>query len=161
MAWPSSTKASTANLDAGSDSPRQARADIKQNVDNVNAIVDYYSADGPYATVGNYTKQQYLGLQTLTAGASIAWDLESNQVATVTLNQNSTLANPSNKQAGATYVVIVKQPAGANYTLSFASDYKFSGGAAPTLTATNGAVDIFTFISDGTDMYGAFIQDLS
>ena len=161
MAWPSGTKASTANVDAGTDKPKDARADIKQNFDNVNAIIDYYSASGPYATVGNYTKQQYLGLQTLTAGASIAWDLDDNQVATVTLDQNSTLANPTNKQAGATYVVIVKQPAGNNYTLGFGTDYKFSNGVAPTMTATNGAVDIFTFITDGTNMYGAAIQDLS
>ena len=38
MAWPT-TSASTANLDSGSDNPGLARADIKQNIDNVNAIV--------------------------------------------------------------------------------------------------------------------------
>ena len=35
MAWPSGTKASTTNVDAGSDKPRLARPDIKQNIDNV------------------------------------------------------------------------------------------------------------------------------
>ena len=44
--WPSSTKAPTTNLDAGTDSPRLARADIKQNVDNVNAIVDMFNIPG-------------------------------------------------------------------------------------------------------------------
>lgn len=39
--WPS-TQASTANLDAGTDKPSLARADLKQNVDNVNAIIDYF-----------------------------------------------------------------------------------------------------------------------
>ena len=38
--WPTGTKASTANLDSGTDSPRLARTDIKQNVDNVNAVID-------------------------------------------------------------------------------------------------------------------------
>jgi len=38
--WPNSTKASTTNLDAGTDRPSLARADIKQNVDNVNDIID-------------------------------------------------------------------------------------------------------------------------
>ncbi len=37
--WPS-TKAGTTNLDAGTDKPSLARADLKQNVDNVNDIID-------------------------------------------------------------------------------------------------------------------------
>lgn len=45
--WPSGSKASTANLDSGTDSPRLARADIKQNVDNVNAIIDMFNIDSP------------------------------------------------------------------------------------------------------------------
>lgn len=45
--WPSGSKASTANLDAGTDSPRLARADIKQNVDNVNAIIDMFNISSP------------------------------------------------------------------------------------------------------------------
>lgn len=36
-----STKASTANVDAGSDKISLARADIKQNIDNVNEIIDH------------------------------------------------------------------------------------------------------------------------
>lgn len=38
--WPNATKASTTNLDAGTDRPSLARADLKQNVDNVNDIID-------------------------------------------------------------------------------------------------------------------------
>jgi len=45
--WPSGSKASTDNLDAGTDSPRTARADILQNVQNVNAIVDMFNIDSP------------------------------------------------------------------------------------------------------------------
>lgn len=47
MAWPSSTKASTTNVDAGSDKPSLARADIKQNIDNVNAIIDTFDIASP------------------------------------------------------------------------------------------------------------------
>ena len=36
-----STKASTANVDAGSDKISLARPDIKQNIDNVNEIIDH------------------------------------------------------------------------------------------------------------------------
>jgi len=45
--WPTGTKASTANLDSGTDSPRLARADIKQNVDNVNAMIDMFNISSP------------------------------------------------------------------------------------------------------------------
>jgi len=46
MAWPS-TKAATTNVDAGSDSPSSARSDIKQNIDNVNAIIDEFDIASP------------------------------------------------------------------------------------------------------------------
>jgi hypothetical protein len=45
--WPAGTKASTDNLDAGTDSPSTARADILQNVQNVNAIVDMFNISSP------------------------------------------------------------------------------------------------------------------
>jgi hypothetical protein len=45
--WPTGTKASTANCDAGTDSPRLFRSDAKQNIDNVNAIIDMFYIDSP------------------------------------------------------------------------------------------------------------------
>lgn len=160
MSWPT-TQAGTTHLDAGTDNPGSARADIKQNVDNVNAILDFYSTSGPYATVGNYTKQQYFGLATLTDASSIAWDLSSNQVAQVTLGGSRALANPTNKVAGATYILIVKQDGSGSRTLSFGSDYKFPGGTAPTLSTGANDVDIIAFLSDGTNMYGSALLDFS
>lgn len=47
MAWPSGTKASTGNVDAGSDLISNARADIKQNIDNVNDIIDHLNISSP------------------------------------------------------------------------------------------------------------------
>lgn len=40
--WPTSS-ASTANLDAGTDKPSLARADLKTNVDNTNAVIDMFN----------------------------------------------------------------------------------------------------------------------
>lgn len=45
--WPTSTKASTSNVDSGSDKPRLARTDIKQNIDNTNAIIDTLHISSP------------------------------------------------------------------------------------------------------------------
>lgn len=47
MTWPSSTKASTTNVDAGGDKPSLARPDIKQNIDNVNSIIDTFDIATP------------------------------------------------------------------------------------------------------------------
>lgn len=46
MAYPT-VKATTTHLDQGSDSPSQARGQIKQNIDNVNALIDYFNGTGP------------------------------------------------------------------------------------------------------------------
>jgi uncharacterized ParB-like nuclease family protein len=41
-------------------------------------------------------------------------------------------------------------------TVSWGSGYKWPGGSAPTMTGTANKVDVFTFVSDGTNMYGSF-----
>jgi hypothetical protein len=146
-----STKASTNNVDQGSDSISLARPDIKQNIDNVNEIIDHMDA-------GTWTNQQYIDLTTLTDGANISWDLD-NQVAQVTLAGNRTLDNPTNKKAGATYVLIVKQDATGTRTLAYGSDYKFVGGITPVLSTGTNDIDILTFVSDGTFLYGAIAKD--
>lgn len=45
--WPTATKASTGNLDAGTDKPSLARADLKLNVDNVNDVIDTLFVSSP------------------------------------------------------------------------------------------------------------------
>jgi len=45
--WPSATKASTTHVDAGTDQISLARADIKQNIDNVNDIIDIFNIASP------------------------------------------------------------------------------------------------------------------
>ena len=45
--WPSGTKASTTNVDQGTDLISNARADIKQNFDNVNDIIDTFNISSP------------------------------------------------------------------------------------------------------------------
>ena len=106
------------------------------------------------STVNAYSKQQYFAMTTLTDASSIAWDVSANQVAQVTLGGNRTLANPSNLQAGAKYVLIIKQDATGSRTLAYGTAYKWPAGSAPVLTTAANATDMITFVSDGTNMYG-------
>lgn len=109
---------------------------------------------GLTATATEYTKTQNFNATTLSDAATIAWDASSNQVASVTLAGNRTLGAPTNLVDGATYVLTVKQDATGSRTLAYNVVFKFPGGTAPTLSTTANAVDILTFVSDGTNMYG-------
>ena len=94
------------------------------------------------------------GLQTLTDAASIAWALDPSKIATVTLGGSRTLANPTNKAAGGTYLLIVKQDATGTRTLAYGTEYKFPSGIKPLIPVTANSVTILTFVTDGVNMYG-------
>lgn len=122
----------------------------------IGSDVQAYDADNVVKDVANeYTKTQNFNMTTVADGANIAWDLSQNQVAVVTLAGNRTLDAPSNQVAGATYILIVKQDGTGSRTLNTtASAYKWPGGTEPTLTTAASAVDVLTFVSDGSSMFG-------
>ena len=116
---------------------------------------ELFGSDVLTATAREYTKTQNFNMTALSDGANISWDLSQNQVASVTLAGNRTLDAPSNQVAGATYILIVKQDGTGSRTLNTsASAYKFPGGTEPTLSTGANAVDILTFVSDGSSMLG-------
>jgi len=160
--FPSISAASTANVDQGSDSISLARPDIKTTFDNVNSIISTYNGKVIVVTdeSQSFTAQQYFNQQTLTDGATINWNLATQQVAVVTLGGNRTLAAPTNQQAGGVYTIVIKQDSTGGHTLAFNSAYKFPGGSAPVITTAANSVDIVSFISDGSNMLGSFVQDV-
>ena len=89
----------------------------------------------------------------LTDAATIAWNAALGQVATFTfVSTNRTMGLPTNILDGAFYSLKVVQNAGGN-TLTWASGYKWTNGSAPSLSTSAGQIDIFTFESDGTNLY--------
>jgi hypothetical protein len=103
-----------------------------------------------------WTKQQnFSPTSTLTDAATISWDLSSAQVAKVTLGGSRTLANPTNMVDGGTYILRIIQDGTGSRTLSYGVNYKWVNGVSPTLSTAAGAVDIASFTSDGTYMFGA------
>lgn len=99
-----------------------------------------------------FAKKGYFAEQTLTDGATIDWNLSTEQVAKVTLAGNRTLNAPTNQQAGAFYSLTIIQDGTGSRTLTFNSAYKFTGATAPTLTTTASAKDMIIFKSDGTNL---------
>lgn len=114
------------------------------------------SATGTVLTLSDanilFAKKGYFAEQTLTDGATIDWNLSTQQVAKVTLAGNRTLNAPTNQQAGAFYSLAIIQDGTGSRTLTFSSAYKFTGALAPTLTTTASAKDIIIFKSDGTNL---------
>ena len=100
-----------------------------------------------------FTKTQNFNATTLTDAASISWDASANQVTSVTLTDNRTLAAPTNMVDGGVYTLMVIQDGTGSRTLSYNAVFKFSAATAPTLTTTAAAKDILVFYSDGTNMY--------
>lgn len=113
-------------------------------------------------TAQQYTRAHNFAATALTiTSGTIPWDLSQNQVATLTVTTNSTMNTPTNPQAGATYVLIVTQGTGGSNTLSFSTAYKFPAGIAPVLSTGSSQVDVLSFVSNGTVLYGVASQNFS
>jgi hypothetical protein len=97
--------------------------------------------------------------QTLTDAATIAWDTSLGQIATVTLGASRTMGAPTNLRVG-TYILHVIQGGAGSYTITWNGVFKWTAAVAPTLSTTVGRRDVFSFISDGTNLYGAMIPDV-
>ena len=78
-----------------------------------------------------------------------------------TLSGTSTLGDPTNVDAGMTFVLKVKQPgAGGPHGVTWPSSFQWPGGAAPTLSVGINAVDIVTGFYDGTDWFCSYSLDV-
>ena len=97
--------------------------------------------------------------QTLTDGATVTLDTSQGRIATLTLGGNRTLAAPTNLRVGV-YILYLIQDATGSRTVTWNSVFKWPGGVAPTLTTTASAKDLISFISDGTNLYGTYMNDV-
>ena len=112
MTWPT-TPVSTTNLDAGSDEPRLARADLKSAVDNVNAIAAEFGNVGISAPANNQVLK-YNGSQWTNANAVVALDdlgdvSISGPVNTQVLQYNGSHWVNANVSSGGGYVTQILQ----------------------------------------------------
>lgn len=94
--------------------------------------------------------------QTLADGVTINWDAALGKIGKVTLGGNRTLAAPTNLKKGV-YVLHVYQDATGSRTLTWNALFKWPGAVAPVLTTTANYHDVFTFIYDGTSLFGSSV----
>jgi len=98
-----------------------------------------------------------------TATTTTTWDLANDQV--LVLDAPATgiaisLQTTGTPPAGAAYTLIFTQGATSASTMTFSSTFKFPGGVDPTVTASTDAIDIMSFVSDGTSLLGTAALDL-
>jgi hypothetical protein len=86
---------------------------------------------------------------TLSAGTVLRYILTASQATTFTMPTAT---------AGKSFIMILKQAASTGNGTAVFTSVKYPGGTAPTITATAGGIDILSFVSDGTNWYGTFVQ---
>lgn len=101
-------------------------------------------------TITNYTETTHAPAAT----AAITLNLTNGTVQKITSNGNLTVTLPASA-AGKSFQVRIHY--GGTHTLTWAggTNIRWAGGTAPTPTSVNGKVDIFNFVCDGTNTYGA------
>lgn len=175
MAWPSGTKAGTTNVDAGTDKISLARPDIKQNIDNVNSIIDHYpDSGGPYSSVGTYTAQQVAQPGTLSSPdmslsiLPVSWNLNTAQVGRLSVASGVTNKTfnitVTNGIAGGTYILIIDHNSNTDtnvFNLQHASaDFKFPGNTDFYDLVQENSNTVVSMVFDGTDFLCTYANNI-
>jgi molybdopterin-binding protein len=107
-------------------------------------------------TVSAYT-ETVVALGTVTSSATIAISSGTVITATLTASTACTFTMPT-ATAGKSFVLLLKQAASTGNGTATFTGVKWSSAGAPTITATAGRMDILTFVADGTNWYGTYVQ---
>lgn len=109
-------------------------------------------------TVTNYTETVY-GIGNSSTSQSLS--LANGTIQTVTMTGNCTFTLPT-ISAGKSFVLITTQDATGGRTGTFITSpsgyVKWPGAIPPTLTSAASGKDIITFICDGINWYGTYVQ---
>jgi hypothetical protein len=94
-----------------------------------------------------------------TSATTINWN--DGNVQEKVLNVSATTFTFTNGNAGATYILVIKQSSGGGGTVTWPGTVTWAGGTAPTMTTTANKFDVYTFIFDGNKYFGSYIQDFT
>lgn len=105
---------------------------------------------------GSYT-EAVVAVGTVTTTSTLSLATGTVITATLTASTACTFTMPT-ATAGKSFILLLKQAASTgNGTATFTS-VKWPTAGAPTITATAGKMDILSFVSDGTNWYGSYVQ---
>jgi hypothetical protein len=105
---------------------------------------------------GAYT-EGVVAIGTVTTASTLSLATGTLQTATLTASTACTFTMPT-AVAGRSFTLLLKQAAVTGAGTATFTSVKWSSAGTPVVTTTAGRMDIFTFISDGTNWYGSVIQ---
>ena len=113
------------------------------------------------ASAGQIASTPAAGASQTPSGTTVTINWNTGNLQTINLSSASgnVAVTLSNGVTGASYCIKVIQ--GANSRNLTWTGVKWVGGTVPTITTTNGAVDVLSFIYDGANYYGGYLQALS
>jgi hypothetical protein len=106
-------------------------------------------------TVTNYV-ESVVAIGTVTSSNTLSLTSGTVQTVTLTASTACTFTMPT-ATAGKSFILIVTQASGGSGTVVFTS-VKWPAGTAPTITASASAIDILTFVANGTSWFGTYAQ---
>jgi len=160
-----------ANATAGTDylAPPSGTALLKANsggaLANAVAGTDYVTPTGSETltnktltnpTVTNYV-ESVVAIGTVTSSSTLSLTSGTVQTATLTASTACTFTMPT-ATAGKSFILLLKQATSTGGGTATFTSVKWGTAGAPTVTSTAGAMDIFTFVADGTNWYGSVVQ---
>jgi hypothetical protein len=113
-------------------------------------------------TAQTFTAGQRGEVTTLQSGATVTPDLNDSNNFTLTLDQNLTIANPSNCTAGQAGSIFLVQDGTGSRTAGWGSYWDFAAGTAPTLTTNANGVDRVDYVvRSSTSIHAVFTGNYS
>jgi hypothetical protein len=110
-------------------------------------------------TVTSYV-ESVVAIGTVTSSSTLSLTSGTVQTATLTASTACTFTMPT-ATAGKSFVLLLKQAATTGNGTATFTGVKWSGGTAPTITATAAKMDILSFFADGTNWYGSATQNFT
>jgi hypothetical protein len=119
----------------------------KANTSDIGSTIQAFDADTAKTDVAQtFTAAQRSTITTLTSGTTVTPDFAASNNYTLTLDQNLTIANPTNLTAGQSGSIFLVQDGTGSRTASWGSYWDFAGGTAPVLTTTAAGIDRVDYI---------------
>jgi len=107
-------------------------------------------------TVTNYV-ETVVAIGTVTTTNTLSLTNGTVQTATLTASTACTFTMPT-ATAGKSFILLLKQAATTGNGTATFTGVRWNFAGTPTVTATAGKMDIFTFVADGTNWYGSYVQ---
>ena len=125
------------------------------SIADIGTSIQAFDADTAKTDVAQtFTAAQRGTITTLTSGATVTPDFAGSNNYTLTLDQNLTIANPTNLTAGQSGSIFLVQDGTGSRTAAWGSYWDFAGGTAPVLTTTAAGIDRVDYIvRSGTSIH--------